>query len=285
MGNSSSKKNKDKDLDKRPKKNKHSKSKNKSEIDREIDFPVPASVTPHTTTLTATGGGPSSTSGGSSRARSVTNNNATTVDTTTHKDTPGDKTKRLEEFFEKYREQGTDSIGPDGVVQLCSDLGVEPEDIVMLVLAWHLKAKSMGYFTKQEFVTGLSELGIDSLAKLQSHLPSLRKDLDDANNFKEIYRFAFLFSKESENNKILELANACDMISLVLCPKYEQATQLIDYLTNHQKSYRGINMDQWLSIFEFVKTIAPDASNYDENGAWPVLLDEYVDWVKTKAGS
>ncbi|EFA81572.1 calcium-binding EF-hand domain-containing protein [Heterostelium album PN500] len=232
-----------------------------------------------------------SSSGASNNANNVSNSkpsNQTQNVTSSHQSTKStgndkeDKNKRLDEFFEKYKEPDTNQIGPDGMVQLCKDINVEPEDIIVLVLAWRLKAQSMGYFTRQEFVTGLSELGIDSLAKLQSYLPNFKKDLDDPNNYKDIYRFAFVFAKESEN-KILELGNACDMMSLVLSVKYPHIDQLVDYLTNHQKSYRGINMDQWLSIFEFVKSINADASNYDENGAWPVLLDEYVDWLKTKS--
>jgi len=39
-------------------------------------------------------------------------------------------------------------------------------------------------------------------------------------------------------------------------------------------------MDQWMNILEFCRTIKGDLSNYDENGAWPVLLDEYCEWIR-----
>ncbi|EGG23619.1 calcium-binding EF-hand domain-containing protein [Cavenderia fasciculata] len=195
----------------------------------------------------------------------------------------GDKNKRIEEFYDQYADpEDPTNIGPEGIERLCKDLGVEPEDVIVLVLAWHLNAQSMGFFSKKEFTTGLLKLGIDSLQKLQTYLPNFKKDLEDQNNFKEIYRFAFLFAKENPQNKILEIESACSMMSLILTLKYPHADKLVDYLLNHQTTYRGLNMDQWLSVFEFAKVIAPDTSNYDENGAWPVLLDEYVDWVKSK---
>ena len=67
----------------------------------------------------------------------------------------------------------------EGVGDLCEDLGVDPSDVVMLVLAWVMNAAHMCEFQRHEFVGGLSQLGCDSLAKLQAHLPTLRALLLD----------------------------------------------------------------------------------------------------------
>lgn len=48
--------------------------------------------------------------------------------------------------------------GPEGIEKFCKDLGVEPENIAMLVIAWKMDAKRMGFFTKQEWFKGFSEL-------------------------------------------------------------------------------------------------------------------------------
>lgn len=42
--------------------------------------------------------------------------------------------------------------------KFCADLGVEPENVVMLVLAWKMNARQMGYFTLQEWLRGFIEL-------------------------------------------------------------------------------------------------------------------------------
>jgi hypothetical protein len=34
-----------------------------------------------------------------------------------------------------------------------------------------------------------------------------------------------------------------------------------------QTDYKGINLDQWMSFFEFAKTMKPDMSDYDDQGA------------------
>ena len=41
-----------------------------------------------------------------------------------------------------------------------------------------------------------------------------------------------------------------------------------------------MNKDQWYNVLEFSRTVNADASNYDEDGAWPVLLDEFVTWLR-----
>lgn len=38
--------------------------------------------------------------------------------------------------------------------------------------------------------------------------------------------------------------------------------------------------DPCLFSFDVVQTVKADFSNYDDNSAWPYLLDEFVDHVK-----
>jgi len=53
---------------------------------------------------------------------------------------------------------GESFIGPEGMQQLCQDLGLDPEDIVMLAIAWKLKASQMGYFQRSEWLSGMQQL-------------------------------------------------------------------------------------------------------------------------------
>jgi DCN1-like protein 4/5 len=195
-------------------------------------------------------------------------------------DKNGFSMKRLEELFDKYKDADGQQIGPEGVESLCKDLGVDPEDVVVLVFAWHLNAQSMGFFKREEFINGLQKLGVDSLSKLKSHLNNFRNDLEDSAKFKDIYRYAFIFAKEKEQ-KILDLSTSDAMLGLILGNRFPHTETFRQFL-KEQTSYKSVNMDQWLSILEFVKTIKADFSNYDENGAWPVLLDEYVEWARKR---
>lgn len=87
----------------------------------------------------------------------------------------------------------------------------------MLVIAYHLNAQRMGYFTKDEFLKGFTKMrlvahvallcvlisaSVDSVGKLRAQFTQLREELNDYAKFKEIYRFAFNFGKEPDQ-KIL----------------------------------------------------------------------------------
>jgi len=191
--------------------------------------------------------------------------------------------KRLEELFNKYKEEDDDQmLGPNGMVKLCQDLDVDPEDVVTLVMAYRLKAKQMGYFSKEEFTKGFEAMGVDSIDKMKKQISKLRVDLDDAATFKNIYRFAFDFAKEDQQ-KCIDMEMAQGLIGLLLVDRYPLANSFSDFL-KQQESYKGLNIDQWTSLLEFCKAINPDLSNYDENGAWPCVLDEWATWVKEKKG-
>ncbi|XP_020580130.1 DCN1-like protein 1 isoform X2 [Phalaenopsis equestris] len=151
--------------------------------------------------------------------------------------------RHLEELYNRYKDAYVDMILVDGISLLCNDLQVDPQDIVTLVLSWHMKAATMCEFSREEFIGGLQSLGVDTIQKLQEKIPSLRAELKDEQKFREIYNFAFGWAKEK---------------------------------ARHNKS---ITRDTWSQLLEFAKTIDPELSNYDAEGAWPYLIDEFVEYL------
>eukprot|EP01087_Luapelamoeba_hula_P009256 TRINITY_DN2381_c0_g1_i1.p1 TRINITY_DN2381_c0_g1~~TRINITY_DN2381_c0_g1_i1.p1 ORF type:complete len:282 (-),score=68.22 TRINITY_DN2381_c0_g1_i1:190-1035(-) len=193
--------------------------------------------------------------------------------------------KRLEDFFNMYKEEPEDGevdavIGPDGIEKLCNDLDICSDDVVTLLLAWRLNAQEMGYFTKTEWMEGLEKLNVDTLEKLRTQLPQLRKEMDNENSYKDMYRFAFHFTKAEKEQKVLEIELASAMLSLLLVPRYPLAASFLTFL-REENSYKALNLDQWTNLLEFCKISGSDFSSYDENGAWPCIIDEWVEWHKT----
>lgn len=79
--------------------------------------------------------------------------------------------------------------------KFCEDIGVEPENVVMLVLAYKMNANQMGFFTLGEWLRGLTDLQCDSIVKIQNKMDHLRNLLNDHNTFKAIYRYAYDFAR------------------------------------------------------------------------------------------
>ncbi|XP_050297514.1 DCN1-like protein 5 isoform X3 [Anthonomus grandis grandis] len=187
--------------------------------------------------------------------------------------------KRCLTWFKEYTTPDEPhTLGPEGMEKFCEDIGVEPENVVMLVLAYKMQARQMGFFTREEWLKGLSELQCDSIQKVQGRLDHLRCLLNDQNVFKAIYRYAYDFARQDKDQRSMDMETAKAMLQLLLgkhWPLYSQFGQFLD-----QSKYKVINKDQWCNILEFSRTIYNDLSNYDVDGAWPVMLDEFVEWLK-----
>jgi DCN1-like protein 4/5 len=155
--------------------------------------------------------------------------------------------------------------------KFCEDIGCEPENVAMLVLAYKMGARQMGFFTQAEWLKGLTDLQCDTAAKVQYKLDYLRSLLNDTNIFKCIYRYAYDFARDKDQRS-MDIETAAAMLRLLLgkCwPLYPQFAQFLE-----QSKYKVINKDQWCNILEFSRTIMNDLSNYDVDGA--CKLDKFL---------
>ncbi|KAM4779918.1 DCN1-like protein 4 isoform 7-T7 [Cyanocitta cristata] len=83
-----------------------------------------------------------------------------------------------------------------------------------------------------------------------------------------------------KDQRSLDINTAKCMLGLLLGKAWSLFPVFHQFL--EQSKYKVINKDQWCNVLEFSRTINLDLSNYDEDGAWPVLLDEFVEWYKGK---
>tara|TARA_B110001452_G_scaffold92158_1_gene75985 strand:+ start:197 stop:460 length:264 start_codon:yes stop_codon:yes gene_type:complete len=76
------------------------------------------------------------------------------------------------------------------------------------------------------------------------------------------------------------------MLAMLLKPLYaEHIGKISSFLEQHKEvSKRGVSLDEWTMLLQFCREIAADCSNFQDDGAWPLLLDDYVEWRRADEG-
>ena len=174
----------------------------------------------------------------------------------------------------------SDFMDTDDVISFFGQLGVDLEDPVTLVVSCYFKAKRMGEYAKSEFVQGMVALSCDSLDKLRDKVPELRKEL--RTNLQEVYKFTFSFSLDP-GCKSLALAPAVELWKILLGPLKSRLVGLwLEYLVEVKKPV-SISKDTWNMFFLFEgATREQGLEGYNEEDAWPLLIDEFVAHLREK---
>lgn len=199
-----------------------------------------------------------------------------------HSNTPN--VQAIDKMFDDIAEDDDPSIATmEGICALAEKLNIDPmEDIRILVLLHKLGSKEKpGQITREEWTKGCKLLQTDSIDKLVALLPSLDTGFMVDNEFRNFYKFCFQFNCEG-THKFLAKDLVVELIKMAL-PARVASDRLSSFITflNESKdtSYNVITLDQWMSFFDFSKECT-DLKDYDEEcSAWPLLIDDYVDYA------
>lgn len=184
-------------------------------------------------------------------------------------------------LFESYKEPGAESIQVHGVERFCQDLQVDPSDPIMLMIAWRMGAATMCVFTREEWSRGLNDLGCDSIEGLRGSFEGLRALIQQPDRFRDYYSFCFNFAKEPGFGvRTLPLEVALQMWQLTLGGRYGGLEQWCAFL--QEQGSKAVTKDVWDMLLTFSTDVDEDTSNYDEDGAWPVIIDDYVEWIRER---
>lgn len=219
-------------------------------------------------------------------------------------------TSKLTTLYDKYKDPEGEDITIDGTIQMCQDLGVDPEDIVLLAVAYELKSPSMGRWTKQGWTEGWKALGCDSIPAMKACLPRLRDKLaKDSAYFKKVYNHTFEFAR-TEGARSLAMETAIEFWKLLipyglkggaLSHTTQEALEdggedvrmadvnekgwqdpytesWFEFMT--EKGGKGVSKDTWNMFHDFIRTIDSRFDTFDPYAAWPSTIDDFVSWMK-----
>jgi hypothetical protein len=82
---------------------------------------------------------------------------------------PAKPSKGLKDMFKKYAGGGED-IEDEGMEAFFSDLGIDSQDPVTLVISFYMDAKEMGIYKEEEFAKGFNDLGCKTIADMKNQL-------------------------------------------------------------------------------------------------------------------
>ncbi|KAI0076998.1 defective in Cullin neddylation protein 1 [Panus rudis PR-1116 ss-1] len=221
---------------------------------------------------------------------------------------------QLAELYDKYKDPDSnpEAITAGGTIQLCEDLGVAPEDVVLLAVAYELQSPRMGEWTRQGWMEGWKKLRdaqreatrVDSITGMKSALVRLRDKLaSDPEYFRKVYNYTFEFSRPP-GQRSLGLEDALGFWGLLL-PHGLQGGALAH--TSHrgndddeamidideegwrpeftewwfeflqQRGPKGISKDTWQMFLDFVRTIDAKFEKYDPEY-------EFVEYARERLG-
>ena len=170
--------------------------------------------------------------------------------------------KKILALFDEYKDT-EDEIQDDGSVRFFGDLGVDTQDVVVLILSWKMQAEQMCIYTRDEFMKGCVALDCDTMEKLAQRVPQLRDEVKDERAFKDFYMFCFTFSK-MKAARSLDLELATDMFRLLLQDRWSHLGLFTSFLEEKWKN--AITKDQWALVLDFSTQIQDDLSNYSDEG-------------------
>eukprot|EP00698_Gefionella_okellyi_P009387 TRINITY_DN2381_c0_g1_i2.p1 TRINITY_DN2381_c0_g1~~TRINITY_DN2381_c0_g1_i2.p1 ORF type:complete len:353 (+),score=51.42 TRINITY_DN2381_c0_g1_i2:226-1284(+) len=190
--------------------------------------------------------------------------------------------------FENIRQagiKGGDSpdqpnIQPEGVTKLCTDFEINPDGMDYMVLAWQFGTKTPYEISKEELIAGCDRLNCTTVkqvgGKLREVINKLKKDPTE---FRKFYLWCFDYMKPQPTAKSIPMDSAQATWAVVLEGRFKLLEKWIQF--NTDKGLKSVPADVWRMVLKFASEV-DDISTYSDSDGWPVVIDDFVDWIRER---
>jgi len=146
------------------------------------------------------------------------------------------------------------------------------------MLGFLMQANDMTDITAEQFTRGMSVVGAGTTAELKAALPSVRaRVMDDADAFSAFFKFAFVANK-ADGMRVLDAEVATALIRLLLVPRWPLGERFAAFLES--SGVKNVTKDTWNQTLAFSKAFPTSVDSYEDDGAWPVMVDDFVEHMK-----
>jgi len=193
--------------------------------------------------------------------------------------------QQLDKIFNTYAGKGAevDIMADEKLTQFFADVGVKQDEGPMaFVVSFKLKCKTLGEISRKEFTAFFGEAGCDSLPKVAAQVKAMKATVIDkgqSDQYRAFYRWVFDFNKDTAERKTIEKDQAIDLWRLILDPSKMALCEKWISFVERDKDLKMISKDLWDQVYEFGVDIKPDLSNWADDGAWPVSIDDFVQYL------
>ncbi|CCE27496.1 hypothetical protein E4U35_003502 [Claviceps purpurea] len=208
---------------------------------------------------------------------------------------PSPVDSQLEKLFNSLRDAAHDDKDKmeleSTMSYLDSKLKINLENAELFIALEIVQAPNVGEIQRRGFVEGWKATGAGvSNREHAAHIRHLSSTLSKTPAlFKKVYRYAFIAGREADQ-KALSLENATVYWGMLFSPpgmvwkskNYDWLHLWKTFL--NEKWTRSVNKDMWNMTLEFAsKSMADESlSFWNEDGAWPSVIDDFVAWCRTK---
>ncbi|KAF6134495.1 hypothetical protein GIB67_028516 [Kingdonia uniflora] len=119
---------------------------------------------------------------------------------------------------------------------------------------------------------GFGSLILNDLWKLMTQLNSMVGSCE----FARLYDFVFFICREN-GQKSIPVSRAITAWQIVLKGRFRLINEWCNFVERHQRN--NISEDTWQQVLAFSRCVHEDLEGYDTQGAWPVLIDEFVEYM------
>jgi DCN1-like protein 1/2 len=100
--------------------------------------------------------------------------------------------------------------------------------------------------------------------------------------FSRFYDFVFFMCREN-GQKNITVSRAVKAWRLVLTGRFRLLNQWCDFVEKNQR--HNISVDTWQQVLAFSRCVHENLEGYDPEGAWPVLIDDFVEHMYRVSGT
>ncbi|KAH3767585.1 defective in cullin neddylation protein 1 [Pelomyxa schiedti] len=171
----------------------------------------------------------------------------------------------------------TDSIKGAGLIQFSNDIGSTGDtDPLVLIVMWKLGVKKQWEISHTEWTNGFCTMATGTIDKMKKKALEWRSELNVLDSFCPFYEWVFDYLRGEQKNITMEDATSAWGI-LGMESRWKLWPKWVEYLKTTSQKF--MTRDSWRQLLPFIKQYTSAINDYDPDGSWPIIVDDFVAWL------